>query len=88
MFTVQMNQDENDFIFILIRVEHQLRYTPVNLYDEFVVHLKKLNDLEILLTEKLDSISINDYRYKFLDHLRKKIKKIEFKYKIFRTLSK
>ena len=89
MFTVQ-----NDFGNLIYNVRRQLKYETVNLHDEFLVHLKKLNDLATSLADHLDSVktsfvyNVDEYEDYYLGGLRKKIKKIKFKYKIFRSLSK
>jgi hypothetical protein len=73
-------------------VVEQLKYKPVDLFEEFVVHLKNLKDLATFLSDKLDSIrfmyDVDEFRLSHLVPLRTKIKKIEIRYNIFRSLGK
>ncbi len=87
-----MFQVQNDFVIILNSVRYQLEYIPVDQFEEFVVHFKNLNDSATSLADHLDSVrficNVDDYGDYYLIPLRKKIRKIQIRFKIFRSLGK
>ena len=88
-----MSQALTDFRDVCNQVSNLLDYKPVDWSDEFVNHLKNLQDLAKLFSDKLSlasriNIDVDDYVITHLIPLGKEKKKIKKKYKIFRCLGK